>query len=140
MKVENLRSPHDKVGGIVYFGRMLDKIRLHAQGKLPADYHENLGKGFDDRCAKFLGVGYSDLVGRAQAGGSDEDILQWCFEKGRKPGEDAILIWNNFLSKRGWRDEASEILKQRKEKYGISHRADVQTFFDIIDLDEGRLK
>ena len=40
-----LRSPSEKVGGLFYFGRMLDKIRLHAKGELPSDYHANLGKG-----------------------------------------------------------------------------------------------
>jgi hypothetical protein len=29
-----LRSPPEKVGGLVHFGRMLDKIRLHARGEL----------------------------------------------------------------------------------------------------------
>ena len=48
MHVPGLRSPYLKVGRLVYFGRMLDKIRLHAAGKLPeADYGANLGKGFD---------------------------------------------------------------------------------------------
>ena len=41
MQVPGLRSSYDKVGGIVYFGRMLDKIRLNAADKLPKDY--NLG-------------------------------------------------------------------------------------------------
>ena len=40
-----LRSPSEKVGGLFYFRRMLDKIRLHAKGELPSDYHANLGKG-----------------------------------------------------------------------------------------------
>jgi len=38
MKVPGLRSAYDEVGGIVYFGRMLDKIRLKAKGQLPTDY------------------------------------------------------------------------------------------------------
>ena len=33
---------------------MLNKIRLHAKGELPSDYHENLGRGFDEKCVKFL--------------------------------------------------------------------------------------
>jgi Domain of unknown function (DUF5069) len=49
MATVGLRSPSEKVGGLFYFGRMLDKMRLHARGKLPADYHENLGKGFDEK-------------------------------------------------------------------------------------------
>jgi hypothetical protein len=43
------RSPHEKVGGIVHFGRMLDKIRLKAAGELHPDLHENIGIGFDMR-------------------------------------------------------------------------------------------
>jgi len=35
--VSGLRSCYAKVGRFVYFGRMLDKIRLHAAGRLPAD-------------------------------------------------------------------------------------------------------
>ena len=31
-------------GAIVRFGRMLDKIRLHARGALPPEYHANLGE------------------------------------------------------------------------------------------------
>ena len=41
MKVPGLRSPYDKVGDIVYFGRMLDTIRWQASGRLPDGY--NLG-------------------------------------------------------------------------------------------------
>jgi gluconokinase len=31
--IPGLRSPFDQVKGLVYFGRMLDKIRLAAAGK-----------------------------------------------------------------------------------------------------------
>jgi len=41
--VPGLRSPYAKVARLVYFGRMLDKIRLHAGGQLPAEYVANLG-------------------------------------------------------------------------------------------------
>ena len=32
--IPGLRSTYAKVGRLVYFGRMLDKIRLHAAGQL----------------------------------------------------------------------------------------------------------
>jgi hypothetical protein len=41
--VPGLRSPYEKIGRLVYFGRMLDKIRLHATGKVPPEYQTNLG-------------------------------------------------------------------------------------------------
>jgi len=137
MKILGLRSPHEKVGDIVYFGRMLDKIRLHAQGKLPEDYHNALGGGFDARCCAFLGVKYEDVVARVKLGGEGLDTLEWCFTNGRKPSPEEIDIWNSYLRKRGWRDDASARLAERKKEYGISHRDDIQTFFDLQDIDEG---
>lgn len=137
MKVPGLRSPHELVGGIVYFGRMLDKIKLHAQGKLPEDYHKALGGGFDGRCCSFLGVKYEDVVARVKLGGEDQDILEWCFTEGRRPSEEEIDVWNSYLRKRGWRDDASKRLAERKKESGIANRDDVQTFFDYLDIDEG---
>jgi len=72
------RSAYDRVGGLVYFARMLDKIRLHAAGRLPEAYHKNLGIGFDGRSVRFLHVDYPALRDRVLLGGTDEEILQWC--------------------------------------------------------------
>jgi hypothetical protein len=137
MRIPGLRSPHDQVGGLVYFGRMLDKIKLHAQGKLPIDYHNALAGGFDARCCGFLAVKYEDVIARVKLCGEDQDILEWCFANGRKPSQEEIEIWNSFLRKRGWRDDASKRLAERKAEYNLADRDDVQTFFDFIDVDEG---
>jgi|SRR5215469_6446562 len=134
-----LRSPSEKVRGLFYFGRMLDKVRLHAKGELPSDYHANLGKGFDEKCVKFLHVDYDELVERVKQGGKDEEILEWCFTRGRKPSENEVYVWNEFMRKRGWNDEVSEILVRRKIEAGMTNRSDIQTSFQFIDADEGRL-
>ncbi|MEQ1854329.1 MAG: DUF5069 domain-containing protein, partial [Chthoniobacteraceae bacterium] len=138
MKVPGLRSPYDKVGGTVYFGRMLDKIRLKAKGSLPADYIANLGEGFDGMCVRFLGVSYADVVAETGRKSSDEAVMEWCLSAGRRPTEDDIQVWNEFMRKRGWNDVASERLKQRKAESGFADRDEIQTFFDYIDADEGR--
>ena len=70
-----IRSPFAKVGGLFFFGRTLDKIKVHAKGELPEEYQPNLGKGFDERVTKLLGVDYADLVERVKQGGSDDEIL-----------------------------------------------------------------
>ncbi len=138
MHLPQLRSPHAQVGGIVYFGRMLDKIRLHAAGRLPPDY--NLGDDdwwfFDARCTRFLGVTYAALRERTLRGGSDRVILQWCFRTGRKPGDEEVEIWNTFMQKRGWNDPASGGLKEEKQAAGFGHRGDIRTWFELFDAEE----
>jgi len=133
-----LRSPCEKVGGLVYFGRMLDKIRSHATGELPPDYQANLGKGFDGSCVRLLEVDYDQLVERAKQGGTDDEILRWCFSMGRQPSEDEIRVWNEFMRKRGWNDEVSETLERRKKEAGMAARSEIETMFAFIDADEGR--
>jgi hypothetical protein len=133
-------SAYDKVGGIVWIPRMLRKIRLRAEGKLHDDYQSNMGKGFDGRCVRFLGVDYDKLVERVLQGGSDEDILAWILEKGSRPTADQIQIWNEFMIKRGWRDTDSPPgkLQEHKVKAGLGKRDDLLTFFDFYEVDEGR--
>lgn len=135
------RSAYDRTGGLVYFARMLNKIRLHAAGCLREDFHANLGVGFDGRCCRFLGVGYAALRERVLAGGSDEEILEWCFANGQRPNEEEILIWNSFMLKRGWRDPdegVTAMLEQYKAANGLANRTDIVTFFDFLEVDEGR--
>lgn len=136
-----IRSASATVGGIFVFGRILDKIRLEAQGALPAGY--NLGiiagkKTFDDRVCRFLGVDFASLQERTLQGGSDEEILEWCFEKGRRPDDEQIEVWNTFMQKRGWNDPATPGLQQQKADAGLSHRDDIWTFFALFDAEEGR--
>ena len=138
MNVPSLCSPHVKTGGIVYLARMLDKIRLLAAGDLPEDYRANLGGGFDESCCLFLGIDYAALAEQTNAGASDDDVLAWALQHGRKPDERDVLIWNEFMRKRGWNDEASPRLASRKQESGFPGRDDIQTLFDYIDLDEGR--
>ena len=133
------RSPKEQVGGIVYFGRMVDKIRLMAAGELHPDLHANLGQGFDERVTTFLAVDYSDVKNRALEGGSDDEVLEWCFQKGKRPTEEQIEIWNSFMFKRGWGDELGERLASRKKESGFENRHDIQTMFHYIDADEGRM-
>ena len=133
MKIPGLRSDYEKVGGIVYFGRMLDKIRLKAAGRLPGDFFTGTEnpRHFDARCCRFLRVEYEQLVQRVLAGGSDDQVLAWCFDQGYRPSDDLIEVWNEFMTKRGWRDSGSAELAKAKNERGFGHRDDIQTFFDL---------
>jgi gluconokinase len=133
-----IRSPFIKVGGLVYFARMIDKVRAHAEGELPEEYQANLGKGFDQNCADFLRVDYNDLVDCVKKGRTDEEALEWCFTSGRRPSDEEIHVWNEFMRKRGWNDEVSETLKRRKKEAGMAGRSEIETMFSFIDADEGR--
>lgn len=133
------RSPYDQVGGLVYVARMLDKLRLHAEGVLPESYHGNLGGGLDARCCHYLGVTYEAVKEQALAGRSDEEIVAWARATGAVRDEEDLEIWNDFMAKRGWRDGGTARLETVKAANGLGDRADIVTFFEFLDADEGRV-
>jgi gluconokinase len=117
---------------------MLDKIRLHAAGELEPEYHANLGKGGDGRCTGFLRVRYEDLRARVLEGGTDEEILEWCFANGRRLDEGDAKIWTGFITKLGWKDAVTPHLEKAKTEAGFADRADIQCMPQLMDAEEGR--
>ena len=71
-------------------------------------------------------------------GGRDEEILDWCFARGRRPSDREIHVWNEYMRKRAWNDELAERLAQRKKEAGMAERSEIRTMFNFIDADEGR--
>ena len=139
--IPGLRSPSDQVNNLVYFGRMLDKIRLAAAGKLPEGWQAARGttmkNSFDSRCCNFLHIEYAALEAETLKGGSDAELLAWAFQHGRQPDDQEIEVWNAFMTKRGWHDTGTQRLNERLAEIGLPPGT-VQTMFEFIDLDEGR--
>ena len=138
MKVEGLKGCFEKTHGVFYFARMCSKIRLHAQEKLPNDYHEGLGHGFDGRTCRYFGVRYEDVREQVLSGKTDVEVLEWCLANGRRLTEEEILIYNSFISKRGWHDDETGVLAEMITTFGVRDDGSVLTYFDLIEMDEGR--
>ena len=131
-------SAYQATNDLLYFARMLDKIRKHSKGELREDFHGHLGKGLDGRCCGFLHVDYSTLVEQTLSGKSDAALLDWCYAQGRALDANDILIWNHFLTKLGWNDHVSEMLAERKAESGFADRDDIVTMIEYFEYDEGR--
>jgi gluconokinase len=62
-----------------------------------------------------------------RAGGTDDEILDWCFASFGRPNEEKIKFWNNFVVKRCWRDDSTGELEETKRANGLADRTDIQT-------------
>jgi len=130
MQNVRLRSPGEKGDGLVYFGRMVDQIRAHAKGELPPQYRANLEKVLTNT-ADFLAVSYNLVVQYVNECLSDGAILQSCFGMGHRPSEAEIYMWNEFMLKRGWHDDASQTKtdeKRRRPHGQVGDRDDISTY------------
>lgn len=134
-------SDYVETSGVIFFARMLEKIRLKKAGELPPDYNfvgNGVWDSFDARFCRFFEVDGAALTRRTLEGGTNEEILEWCFQKFGRPNEEKIRAWNSYLAKRGWSDESSDELEQVKSAHGFGERDDIQTWIDFHDADEGR--
>jgi hypothetical protein len=139
MKIEGIKGCFEKTHGMFYFARMCSKIRLRAAGKLPEEYYDMLGQGFDGRTCRYLGVPYEAIKAEVLSGKSDAEVLDGCFARAGRLTAEEILIYNSFMSKRGWHDdETDEYIPQMIKEYGLPDNGTMLTDFDLIEMDEGR--
>jgi hypothetical protein len=136
-----LRSPRQTLGGYVFLPRLIDKVRLHAQGKLPLEYIGNLlkaGLTLDGRFLTFTALDTEDLRRAILAAKTDEEVLAWV-ESHAKP--------HTKTEKQQWIAEievyrpSAEWAQWRREAYKeVAAKIDPATLsiFDLIDVDEGR--
>ena len=93
---------------------------------------------FHWRCCGLLKFDYSGLEAETLKGGSDESLLGRAYSTGLQPTEQELEVWKAFMTKRGWRDNGTQRLNERLEEIGLPPGT-VQTMFEYLDLDEGRL-
>ena len=138
MPTASLRLPTVQLAGLYHLPRMVDKIRLAQAGTLPEDYVLGEGDGtcLDGRICRFFNVPYAELRAYVETGVSDEAIATWFAERASDFAAERILIINQFISKRGFRDESSPSLEKWKMNHGFANRGEIQTWFDSIIAEE----
>lgn len=132
-------SPRTEIDGLPYFPRLCEKVRLFAAGELHAELHDNLGRGMDLWICQFYGIEYEALKAEILRGATDEQALQFAVTNGAARPDYERPWFVAYLKTRGFRDDMSEKLALRKKESGFENRPEIQTFFDYIDADEGRL-
>ena len=81
-----LRSLGEALGGYILLPRLIDKVRLLAQGQLPQTYAANvLGTGFtlDGRFLTFTGLNAEALRQVILSSHTDDEVLAWVQEHAR---------------------------------------------------------
>ena len=134
------RSPREMMDGWFYLPRYIDKIRLHLAGKLHSDYTENFGKGFDGMWLKAAGITHEQMIAVVKKSLTDGEVCDWVRQNVKRTAAEKAAHWQDILSRpKADNPEAVARLKLRKEQCGGTHRDDVKTFVDVIDLDENRI-
>ena len=138
------RSPKSLLGGIAHLGRFIDKIRLRHEGKIQE--YNYITVGFDKFLIEFLQIDPKTFEQRVLSGGTDEELLAWVKANSRKPSDQEIAQWSQGLLSSGPKDDAARQRFQgrlqgiaTKRGVSVSSLPPVQTWADVIEVDEERL-
>ena len=128
------RSPRAKLAGVVMLARTLDKARASNAGT-PGEYH--FGCGMDKHVLAFLGSDPETFAKNVAEAPDDATIELWARERLKGTTPDAVESFNTEFA------QDAPAAGSESEKFLISERtrlgrSDITTWFDLLDLDEGR--
>ena len=134
------RSPHEKLGGLYHLARMVDKARLFPAGKLPG--YNYLTFGYDKTLLEFLcleGAVFEQIVAKNP---TDEGVVSALKERlgPAWPSDHAITDFNQkIVNRRPDSPEKLAAFEQRRTACAPTKKK-VETYFDLLDLEEDRLQ
>ena len=136
------RSPREMLGGYVFLPRLIEKVRLHAEGKLPVEYVGNLlkpGLTLDGRLLTFTGLAAEEVRRAILASTTDEAVLAWVKRHAVPHTEDEKKRWIAEID--AYRPNAESAQRRREAYKEVAAVVDPGTLnvFDLIDMDEGRI-
>lgn len=123
--------------GLMHLPRMLEKIRRHFAGTLSPEYAKTLGRGFDDLLCQHVGVPMETILEAVRAARDEEDMDRRLVEL--LPADLRVPVWNRKLVQRGLEGYSRERLDIRKAELNLTHRSDIVTMCDLLEVAEGRL-
>lgn len=129
------RSPRVRLGGYVILPRLIDKCRATLAGK-NGEYHYDCP--IDQRFFYFAGIDPEELKAKVAEGLGDGELLNWITENSKKrPEEWEIANWSRFREAAAPGDnESREFANELMSGAGAGDREDIQTWFDILDVDD----
>ena len=130
------RSGREQLGGIVFLPRTIDKMRAFINGTA-GEYSSH--RGLSSRVFNLFGVTPEQFEQAVRENPTDEGVLQWLQEHGKRPSQQEIEAHNQAVLNAGPQDEQGMArFRANLERLGFGDRTDVKTHVDAEDLEEGR--
>ena len=128
------RSPKQEMAGLVHLPRMIDKSRAYKENKL-AEYI--FPCPLDKIILNFLRID-ADVFANMTSKKKDDEINEWAKEIIKsKTQSDVNLTNNQILERKPDSKDRFEYFNELRNKIDPS-RTDVNTWAELIDLEEGR--
>ena len=132
------RSGYDKLGGIGFLPRSIDKGRADLAGTL-GEYVVREGRTV--RMLEFLGIETDAFIDALRTRPTDAEMLAWVREHRRPLSAEAIDDFNREMATDEPREGSNwdwPRFRAFLDECGQGHRTDIRRHYDRLDLDESR--
>lgn len=131
------RSPHETLGGYVIAARMLDKCRALLNQSID-DYKFDCP--LDQHFLNFSGINSFAFKQAIEGGANDVEVVTWILEKSHQT-KDIIKLWNMKMRQTRITDLPPhlQLFLEDYIKEAIPKNRRIYTWFDVYDIEEGRI-
>lgn len=127
------RSPREKLAGIYFLPRTIDKMRALLPGGNIGSYKID---GMSTRLLSTIGISVKDLQTEVARATSEDEVAAWVLEHSDTNKHDEA---NQITAQRSINDVAPENLERIKQMYPDYEKIASGLFFDIIDADDAAM-
>lgn len=127
------RSPREKLAGIYFLPRTIDKMRALLPGGNIGSYKID---GMSTRMLSIIGISADDLQAEVARAASDDEVAAWVLEHSDASKHDEA---NRAAAQRSMNDVAPENRDRVKQMYPGYEKIAGGLFFDIIDADDAEM-
>ena len=127
------RSPREKLAGICFLPRTIDKMRALLPGGNIGSYKID---GMSTRVLSTIGISVEDLQAEVARAASEDEVASWVLEHSDAGKHDEA---NRVAAQRSINDVLPENLERIKQMYPGYEKIASGLFFDIIDADDAEM-
>jgi uncharacterized protein len=135
----DLRRPQQHLAGCCWLPRIVDKVRLSEQGRLPLLYRLSLGSpiGIDGYFLRHFGLSFRQFRNAIREIQDDEGVARWFLSQ---PGVNvsSIADWNDYGVKLGTPGYPGSLVRHVMKwfVYPKALKEPVTNLFEMIEQDE----
>jgi Domain of unknown function (DUF5069) len=127
------RSPREKLAGIYFLPRTIDKMRALLPGGNMGSYKID---GMSTRVLSTIGISVEDLQAEVARAASEDEVAAWVLERSDANKHDEA---NRVAAQRSINDVLPENRERIKQMYPDYEKIASGLFFDIIDADDAAM-
>jgi hypothetical protein len=131
------RGPREKLAGVVFLARTIDKMRANLPGGNLNGYLIDYSRGLSPFLLKRIGIEQSALQAVVASAADESEVLAWIESHADLSDVEGVNAKMESLGLERMTDDDRALVYERHP--GVAERPELSKFFDIFEFDDARV-